>query len=131
MIQFSDVSNTDMFKLFASVVTGGAFVGWLRERRQARRDTQLFSIEFMREQSSALAKERARVDELIREVAALKVEHREIRAEYRATIVAKDVEIARLNAELHRFTMSAPTGMSATMIMETTKEESHDPQTQG
>lgn len=68
-MSWETLTNSDMFKGVASIVTGGAFVGYVRERRRGRKDQNTFALDFMREQSK-------RIDELVQEVADLKAESR-------------------------------------------------------
>lgn len=63
------LTSSEGFKVLASIVTGGAFVGWYREHRKGRKDANAFALEFIREQSQ-------RIDKLVQEVAELKAENR-------------------------------------------------------
>jgi hypothetical protein len=98
-----DITNSDSFKLLASIVTGGAFVGWFREHRRAKKDAATFSIEFMKLQAAELAAERKRVDDLVGRMAQLEADHSEQRAGYRLALMEKDAEILRLRTELAHY----------------------------
>lgn len=89
------MTDTDVFKGLASIVTGGAFVGWYRERRKGKQDAYSFAMEFMNQQAKELAAERLRVDALIIEMATLKALYE---SASQATTILKS-EIAELKVE--------------------------------
>lgn len=59
------LTDNDVWKTAASIVTGGAFVGWYRERRRGKKDAYTFAMDLMTQQS-------VRIDALVSEVAELK-----------------------------------------------------------
>lgn len=67
-MSIDSITNADMFKGFASIITGGAFVGWYREHRKGRKDAYGFAIEMIGQLS-------ARVDALVMEIAQVKAEN--------------------------------------------------------
>ena len=69
-----DFSNQEWFKALASIVTGGAFVGWYREYRKGRKDTIGLTIDFIKMQSS-------RIDVLVEETVTLRSEIRLVEQE--------------------------------------------------
>lgn len=100
-----NITDTDLFKGIASLVTGGAFVGWYREHRKARKDEQNFALEFMKKQS-------LRIDKLVQEVAELKADNRisqgelessrQLLASVRAELLISRAETAEANHEIVR-----------------------------
>lgn len=123
-MSLDQLTNTEFFKFVAAVVTGGAFVGWYREHRRAKKDAATFSIEFMKLQAQELAAERVRVDELVRRMADLEAQHAEQRTAYRLALVEKDAEILRLRTELaHYAPRSVVADPSSTVTTTTTTTE--------
>lgn len=59
------LTDNDVWKTAASIVTGGAFVGWYRERRRGKKDAYVFAMDLITQQS-------VRIDALVGEVAELK-----------------------------------------------------------
>lgn len=70
-----DLTSTEIFKGTMAIITGGAFVGWFREHRRAKKDAYNFAIELLKQQSVELASERARVDKLVEDMAIVKAQH--------------------------------------------------------
>lgn len=68
------LTNSEVFKGIATVITGGAFVGWYREKRRGKKDVYSFAIEMLGQQSTELAAERLRVDRMISDIAELRAE---------------------------------------------------------
>lgn len=96
------LTNTESFKVIASVITGGAFVGWYREHRRGRKDVMTFTLQRMEQQAAELAAERMRVDQLVNRIANLERDHAMDRAGYREALAAKDITIAEQRAEIDR-----------------------------
>lgn len=88
MLDNIPTSNTS-FQAFMSIVTGGAFVGWYRERRMSKKDERKFTLDFMKTQSE-------RIDTLVSEVAELKAANRVSTGE----LENSRQELARVRAEL-------------------------------
>lgn len=84
-----DITGSSMFQVLASIITGGAFVGWYREHRKTKQDAQKFSLEFMQKQSE-------RIDKLVVEVADLKAANKLSSGE----LESSRLELARAHAEV-------------------------------
>lgn len=68
------VIDNSFFRGAMAIITGGAFVGWIRENRKAKKDVYSFAIEMLGQQAAELAAERLRVDALINDMAELRAE---------------------------------------------------------
>ena len=83
-----ELTSNDGFKAFASIITGGAFVGWYREHRRSKKDAYGFAMDLLQQQNLRIdalvmqvAKLEARVAVEADAVAILKQENEELKAE--------------------------------------------------
>lgn len=63
-----ELTNSDMFKGLASIVTGGALVGWFREHRKGRKDAYSFAMDLLSQQN-------LRIDQLVKDFATLQAQY--------------------------------------------------------
>lgn len=94
-----NLTQTDLFKGLISVVTGGAFVGWYREHRRGKKDAYTFAIEMIKETRAELAQERSRVDNLVKEIAAINAQHNTA-TEALSMLKQENLELKHENARL-------------------------------
>lgn len=66
-MDLTTLTDSGAWKTAAGIITGGAFVGWYRERRMGKKDAYGFAMDLLAQQS-------VRIDALVAEVAIIKTQ---------------------------------------------------------